>query len=83
MSLFKNILHTLSKKLDLENTKTDTVATIVQDCLKTPITSSQVKIQKGTLFLSVSPTIKMAVSLKKQALLACFKEKGIEIHTIV
>lgn len=69
MSLFSSILEELTKKLYSGEQSKKEVSEIVSTIVGITISPDQITIKNGTLFLSISPTIKTVVLLRKQKLL--------------
>ncbi len=81
-SLFHTILSQVATRLGAEERQTADMALIVTEATGVEVKESELLLKKGVLCIKVSPTIKMAVMIKKEAILASFKEKGIAVHTI-
>ena len=74
MSLFHNILDQLSKKLKNSESYKDDIAKEISNIIKINITADQITIKTDKIFLSVSPTIKTVISLKKDVILEVLKK---------
>lgn len=82
MNVFQTILSELKKKIDAKHANTEIVARIISEQIAFPIDSSFI-IQKGThIQVRVSPTIKMQITLKRQAILLALQKQGYSITSI-
>lgn len=77
MSLFNSVLHALYKKINHEQVSKDKIVEIISSILKTKITPDQITVKDGVLIVTAPATIKMALLLKKEALLKELKPNGI------
>ena len=82
MSLFKKILSDIQANFTQQENNNKHLITIINTLSGTVITTNNIKIKKGTLQLLVSPTVKMAILLKKDAILQEFKKQEISIGSI-
>jgi hypothetical protein len=82
MSLFHSILSQLQQKIDKETTATVDIAAIVSVTLGTTIHKEQLILQGTTLRIKSTPTLKMAISLKREKILIALKAAGTTITTI-
>jgi hypothetical protein len=79
MSLFQTILGDITKKLSRIEGGKDEIARIVTTIVGVSISANQLHIKNGTLFISVSPTVKSAIRFKQTALLSELKSYNIKI----
>lgn len=82
MNQFITILSKIKERLNLEQNKISDIQEVIAIETKIEIPLSQIKIQKNTLVLQVSPTIKMAILSKKEKILSLLQERGIKIFSI-
>lgn len=82
MSLFQTILSQIKERLDSTERESALIASIIGEHLGITIPITAVVVKKGVLRINVSPTIKMAIMIKKEAMIASLKEKGIKVHAI-
>jgi len=69
MSLFHSILEELSKKLSKKESYKEDIARDITTCIGVTVSADQIRVKNGSLYLSVSPTIKTVLHLKKVSLL--------------
>lgn len=77
MSLFHNLLSELSKKIQGNEFFKDNIAKDISGVLGIDISPDQIKINKGEIFLNISPTLKTLVNLKKESLIISLKKYNI------
>ncbi len=82
MSLFHSILSKVSSRLGAEERRMTDIAAIVTKDAGIVVKESELSLHKGVLYIKVSPTIKLAVMIKKEMILASCKERGIAVHAI-
>ncbi|GEM_PF-2117957 len=82
MSLFQDILSKLQDSYTKETTAKETIARVISDALHTTITADQITVQGTTIRIKTAPTIKMAIMLKKEKLLASLQEASLNITVI-
>jgi hypothetical protein len=83
MSLFNSILHTLQKKIDAQNAYKETVSESIQQVIGVKIPPSAVtSLKEGVLIIQSSPSVKMAILLKREKILAVLKERGLTVSVI-
>ena len=82
MSLFKNILNNLDQKIKENNSKNQDILMCINTVLKTSLTDTNLDIKNKVLIIKTSPTIKMALLLKKDQILLKLKQEGIDIISI-
>lgn len=69
MSLFKNALLEISKKLRNKESYKDDISRIVSSEVGVVVSADNLQTNNGVLFINTSPTIKSAILLKKQEIL--------------
>lgn len=82
MSLFQDIITSLQKKLAAREENTQQIALMISEVVGINVLPDQISVRNGVLYLKVQPTIAMTIRLKKEKILALFKEYGIPITTI-
>jgi len=80
---FNILLAKIKERLDIEQGKTEQVREIIKEYTGITITDNQIVIKKGVAIVSLPPTVKMAVFVKREIILAQCKERGIPIVSIV
>lgn len=81
--LFQKILADLKQKIITQGAYKTVVSDVVSAALGTPITPDMVVgLKDGVLTLRVSPTLKMALSLKKDSIIATLRSHGVQVHVI-
>lgn len=78
MSLFSSILDELSKKLQKGEQYKKEISKDIEEIIGITVLPDQIIIKNKTLFISVSPTIKTVILLKKQKLLEQLKQYNIK-----
>lgn len=78
MSLFSSILDELSKKLQKGEQYKKEISKDIEEIIGATVLPDQIIIKNKTLFISVSPTIKTVILLKKQKLLEQLKQYNIK-----
>jgi hypothetical protein len=78
MSLFKDILGDITKRLYGQEIVKEEITKEVSLIVGIPIKIDQIQIKEKTAFFSVSPTIKSKIYLKKTELLNMFKKYNID-----
>lgn len=81
-SLFQTILLQVKEKLSLQEHDLESVAVCITDITHVPVAASQLSIKKGTLMISVPPTLKLAILSRKEDVLKHCKEKMIGVYSI-
>ncbi|HTH93557.1 MAG TPA: hypothetical protein VL576_03715 [Candidatus Paceibacterota bacterium] len=82
MSLFHSILSQLQEKIEKGSDQSEKIASIITSIIGTTVSKDQIVVQKTTVRVKVAPTIKMAISLKKEKILTALKEANLQIDTI-
>jgi hypothetical protein len=82
MSLFQDIISSLQKKLSAQQQDTQQIALMISEVVGITVLPDQISVRNGVLYLKVQPTIAMSIRLKKELILAMFKEYGIPVTTI-
>lgn len=77
MSLFSSILEELTKKLHSGEQSKKEISETVSEVIGISISPDQISVKNGALFLSISPTIKTVVLLRKQKLLEVLQKYNI------
>lgn len=60
----------------------EAIAAIVTQVTGVTVHAAHITLRRGTLRIAVAPTVKMAIVIKKEAILASLKEKGISVCAI-
>lgn len=82
MDLFQSILANIKKKLDSEAGRTETIARVISENLGVTVSPGMV-IQKGThITLKIPSTARMALTMKRQAILLALQKEGVTILSI-
>ena len=82
--LFQKILDDLKQKIVAQGAYKGVVCKTLSDLLHTTITPDMVvKFKEGVLTLKIPPTVKMALSLKKDVVLTELQKEGIDVRTII
>ena len=82
MSLFDSILNRLQKKITEQQSYKEVVISCVSDMFHITITPDVITLTRGVLIFQTNPAIKMALLLKKEALVRVLQEKGVSVTTI-
>ena len=83
MSLFTSILQGLQKKIDAHTAYKKDVVEVIHDVLNISLTpESVISLKDGILTLSLTPTIRMALILKKDEIIRNLVAKGVQISSI-
>lgn len=82
MSLFDSILHNLKKKIDAEHAYKDVVIECVASILHISLSKDGITLKSGVLYIQTAPPAKMAILLKKEALIEALQEKQIKVSVI-
>lgn len=82
MTLFQSILKNIERAFEKDKVQIQHILDCIHLTTGVTLTDTMVRIQKTTLYINASPTIKMAIILKKELLLQKFKEENIPIYTI-
>ncbi len=82
MSLFHSILSQLQEKISKETMATENVAHIISTVVGTTVTKEQITIEKNTVRIKASPTVKMALLLQQKKIIEALKENKFDINTI-
>ena len=77
-NLFSSILENIKQNYKEKADNTESIAGIVSRIVGIDISVEVIKISKGTLYLNISPTIKAAVALHKEALLTALADYKID-----
>lgn len=79
MSLFKDLLGDITKRLYGQELKKEAIAQEITSIIGVSIKPDQIKIKEKTIFFSLSPTIKSKIYLKKTNLIELLKKYDIDI----
>lgn len=82
MSLFQTLLSQIEKQLETNNARKALFVAVLRDVVGVTIDPDSISVKDTVLYLRVSPTVRMAISLKKQKIIAAFKEKEIVISDV-
>ncbi|MCC6199015.1 hypothetical protein IT401_02280 [Candidatus Nomurabacteria bacterium] len=82
MSLFHSLLSQFHHRFNSQESNINTIIECINEAVGITLSSSSVRYQNNIVQLLVSPTIKMAILLKKETLLPLFLKKGIMVKTI-
>ncbi|HVY36050.1 MAG TPA: hypothetical protein VG982_02120 [Candidatus Paceibacterota bacterium] len=82
MSLFKKILADIQESIQGEETKKLRITSIISDVSGVSVSTDQLIIKKGVVYLTIPPTIKMAVLLKKELIIKKCNEQSLSIGAI-
>ncbi len=83
MSLFNALLHGLKQKIDAQNTYKDVVIVSIKEIVNITLTHDAIiSLKEGILVLQVTPTVKTALLLKKEKVIALLQQKGLKIVSI-
>lgn len=82
MSLFQTILNQVKERLSLQEHDLESVAVCISEATTVSVVANQLKITKGILYITVPPTLKLAILSKKDDIVKRCKEKGIILYGI-
>ncbi len=82
MSVFHSILSQLKARFDAHTDHSRTIAAYISETVGISLSEESISYNKNIVRLLVSPTIKMAILLKKDILLKLLNEKGISVTSI-
>lgn len=77
MGLFDTILSSLKDKLDTDRALKQSIATTIKQITGLTVGIDTIHIKKGSVYLSISSTAKLAITLHKEKLLQELKELSI------
>jgi hypothetical protein len=81
-SLFQTILSKVTDRLTVQKQDLSSVAECITAVTHVPVDANQLCIKKGTLYVQVSPTLKLAILSRKDEILKQCKEKLIGVYAI-
>lgn len=82
MSLFHQILQKLQHGFTDEIEKRKQIAKIISSVVGISISQKECVLRNGTVYVHVVPTLKMAISLKRERIIKELKEQQISITSI-
>lgn len=77
MGLFDSLLSKIKDTIDAQHHHHQEIGDIIHTTIGIRINPEHIKVTKGVLRLTVSPTIRTVVLLKKEALIEALRSKGI------
>lgn len=83
MSLFQNVLKTITARLDEKGANKKLIAEICSEVVGIQISPDALTIRDGQLYIKTSPTQKLAITLHAPHIIAALHARGIAITTIV
>lgn len=82
MSLFQDLLTQLAKRLGSDAASTSEAAVVISHIVGVTVPPESIIARRGVIYLSVAPTLKMAILAKKGAILEAFRGKKLPFHSI-
>ena len=82
MSLFNSLLQSIKHGFEKENNTKKEIIKTIKEIINTTIQENSLKIKDKKLTILTTPTIKMAINLKKDLILNSFKSNNIDINQI-
>ncbi len=82
MTLFSDILQKLAASITEKGAEKEQIAKIMSDVLTIPITADMVTYKNTKVYITASPTIKLALKLKESELLRLFSSHNISVSSI-
>jgi hypothetical protein len=82
VSLFHSILSQIQQKISSRHADMDMVASTISSVLGVVVMADQISLRNKVLTITAQPTVKLAVRLKQQALIAALTTKGVPVSVI-
>jgi len=82
MITLSSILGAVTSRLLVDQKKTEAIASIITRETGVLVSVKDLKIMKGSVLLTVAPTVKLAVMIKREAILTACKAQRLDIQAI-
>lgn len=82
MSLFTTVLESISKKISAQSDTQKGVQSVLEQVLVVPVTLDTISIRDKKVFITATPTVKLAIKLKEKKILSLLKDRHILVDSI-
>lgn len=76
MTLFQSILGEISKKIGVQSQDQELIKNTISEVVGVSLPVTAIKISHQKIFITTSPTIKMAIKIKEKEILSLLSQKN-------